>query len=807
MMRTLLRLLVVAAVLAGSLLAPTSGSTPANPARAADLQFFDPGNIISDAVFFDAMSMDGYGIQAFLNAKGASCVAGEMPCLKDYRENTANRAADSLCAGYRGAAAEPAAVIIHKVALSCGISPRVLLVLLQKEQSLVSRTKPTNYAYTKATGFGCPDTAGCDPAFAGIVSQVYFAARQFQRYRVEAYRYSFKAGVHNDIQWHPNAGCGKSSVLIANQATAGLYNYTPYRPNQAALNAGYGTGDACSTYGNRNFFHYFTDWFGSTQSPGAAAILAKYTALGGKTSWLGAATSGYVCGLAQGGCYQHFAGGSVYWSQGGGAHSVRGDIRQTWWSLGWEAGPVGYPLSDEICGLTGGGCYQLFAGGSIYWSSGTGSRLVQGAVRDKWTATGAEFGPLGYPATNETCGLVRGGCGQDFVRGSIYWSAAGGSHVVRGALRDRWNVLGAERGVLGYPTTDEICGLTGGGCLQAFEGGSVYWSTASGSAVVRGPIRDRWGALGSERSALGYPTGDQLCGLTGGGCVSTFQNGAIAWSPSTGARILTGEIQSAWTALGRDESSLGYPTMDTFCGLAAGGCYQTFQNGSEYWTAGTGAHLVRGVIALRWGQLGWEGSVLGYPTGDETCGLAGGGCITTFEHGALSYRFDRGAMVVRGPVHDAWVAAGRESGALGYPLTDTYCGLAAEGCYQVFDGGSVYWTAATGGHVVKGAIRERWAQLGWEGGSLGYPTGDEVCGLVRGGCSSTFQSGVIAYHYATGAHSVSGPLLTAWTARGAQDGALGYPVEEPRTTASGVTQRYEGGMLTWTSADDTVTGP
>ncbi|MGO2521374.1 MAG: FG-GAP repeat domain-containing protein, partial [Microbacterium sp.] len=35
-----------------------------------------------------------------------------------------------------------------------------------------------------------------------------------------------------------------------------------------ALRAGYGTGDGCSSYGNRNLYNYFTDWFGSTQTTG-----------------------------------------------------------------------------------------------------------------------------------------------------------------------------------------------------------------------------------------------------------------------------------------------------------------------------------------------------------------------------------------------------------------------------------------------------------------------------------------------------------------------------------------------------------
>jgi peptidoglycan hydrolase-like protein with peptidoglycan-binding domain len=53
---------------------------------------------------------------------------------------------------------------------------------------------------------------------------------------------------------------------MSNQATHSLYLYTPYTPNAAALNAGYGIGNSCSAYGNRNFFQYYTDWFGSTHA-------------------------------------------------------------------------------------------------------------------------------------------------------------------------------------------------------------------------------------------------------------------------------------------------------------------------------------------------------------------------------------------------------------------------------------------------------------------------------------------------------------------------------------------------------------
>ena len=75
-------------------------------------------------------------------------------------------------------------------------------------------------------------------------------------------------GTNPKVYWNPDTGrCGYKSLDIKNWTTASLYSYTPYRPNQAALNAGYGTGDSCSSYGNRNFYSYFTDWFGTTTSP------------------------------------------------------------------------------------------------------------------------------------------------------------------------------------------------------------------------------------------------------------------------------------------------------------------------------------------------------------------------------------------------------------------------------------------------------------------------------------------------------------------------------------------------------------
>lgn len=238
--------------------APTSSAAAAN---AAD---WTPGNIIDDAVFYDGDAMTAGEIQTFLNGKVRTCQSG-YTCLKDYRQSTDNRPADKYCNGYSGAPNETAATIIDKVARSCGISQKSLLVLLQKEQGLITSTAPSDWNYSAATGQGCPDTAPCDSSTQGFFYQVYYGARQFEVYRLNPTWWGYQSGRWNNILYNPNGGCGTQRVYIENQATAGLYIYTPYVPNQAALNNLYGTGDGCSAYGNRNFWRTFVDWFGSTR--------------------------------------------------------------------------------------------------------------------------------------------------------------------------------------------------------------------------------------------------------------------------------------------------------------------------------------------------------------------------------------------------------------------------------------------------------------------------------------------------------------------------------------------------------------
>ncbi|WP_103063660.1 LGFP repeat-containing protein [Actinomyces qiguomingii] len=228
---------------------------------------FDAAMVISDAEFFNPASMDAAAIRAFLNEKNPSCQAAAdgTACLKDYRATTTTMTS-AYCSAYQGGNNEDVATVIAKTSAACGINPRVLLVILQKEQGLVLATGNTLNAtrYAKATGLFCRDTSPCDPTYAGLPSQIYYAASRLVQYGVEPDSFNYRAGQVTEVANNPNAGCGSQTVPILNRATAALYNYTPYVPNKAALDNMYGSGDACSAYGNRNFWRYYRTWFGTT---------------------------------------------------------------------------------------------------------------------------------------------------------------------------------------------------------------------------------------------------------------------------------------------------------------------------------------------------------------------------------------------------------------------------------------------------------------------------------------------------------------------------------------------------------------
>ena len=645
--------------------------TNAPPAQAATASDWDPGFIISDANFYDSSSMTAADIQAFLNGKVPTCRATAVPCLKNYSQTTDNRLIDRYCNGYTARQNETAAQIIDNVARSCGISQKVLLVLLEKEQSLVTSSRPDEWSYTAATGQGCPDTAPCDPRTSGFFYQVYYAARQYEIYRLTPKDWGYQAGRWNNILYSPDASCGTRSVYIQNQATAGLYIYTPYTPNQAALNNLYGRGDGCSTYGNRNFWRLFSDWFGS---PTGYRVVGEYadawSALGRDAGILGSPTADETCVDGRY-CMQLFRGGTIFWFPGRGVFAVPSVIEGIWRNLGFIDGAAGFPTGVMVCSGTGtctqsfdggviaadgggghlvgrhveqswapaggislggargpelcsddGRCAQMFARGALF--AGGTATAVTGAIFDTWTASGLTTGTLGFPLRNAACGPS--GCTQEFVGGLIV-SAGGRTESVPRAIATKFLELGGLA-VVGTPQTAAAC-TEDGACNQRFTAVRIDTSQR-GTIATRSWFLQAWGAAGYEQGRLGLPLSEMVC--VPATCYQSFVGGVLSGSPSAGVVPVFGAYRDVWMAAGGPEGSLGLPLGPEKCARAS--CSMEFQGGVITWSQRTGAFAITEPILGRWVAGGGAAGTYGLPTSGALA--TGTSTVQAFEHGSIS---------------------------------------------------------------------------------------------------------------------------------------------------------------------------
>jgi uncharacterized protein with LGFP repeats len=288
------------------------------------------------------------------------------------------------------------------------------------------------------------------------------------------------------------------------------------------------TGETCGLVRSGCYQHFTGGsiyWSPTTDARIVTGPVRDRWAATGWENGLGYPTRDTFCGLRGGGCGQHFQFGSIYWSPATGAVRLSSVVLDRWAATGWENGPLGYPTTELFCGLRDGGCGQHFQGGSIYRTPAGGAFVVGTVTRDRWAATGWENGPLGYPTRDTFCGLRDNGCGQHFEGGSIYRSATTPATVVGLATRDRWAAQGWENGELGYPTRDTFCGLRDDGCGQHFQGGSVYRSASTPVVVVPAVFWDAWGAQGWENGRLGYPTGETF--PYRGTLAQSFQGGTL----------------------------------------------------------------------------------------------------------------------------------------------------------------------------------------------------------------------------------------------------------------------------------------
>ena len=450
---------------------------------AANLANFDAGYIISDYQMGNYNSMTEAQIQSFLDSK-INCNKGKSYydyLVRTYPGFSWNFNGDHIVClneerfgdGEVIGTGDSAAHIIWQAAQDYRINPQVLIVLLQKEQGLITDAYPNTRQYRAATGYGCPDTAPCASEYYGFKNQVRKAAAMF-RTVLDGGWTNYPLG-DNWVRYSDKCSSG-STVNIKNLATSALYRYTPYQPNAAALAAGYSSVpgnpyETCAAYGNRNFYLYFEDWFGGIWD--------------------------------EGGIVELFANDDDI---------DRIDIRKT------ELSESGFDIGDRVgeifCYRRSGDdkryCVQRFRNGYII-SSPKGAWESYGKIRQRWGQLEYENGLLGYPNGGVECYEKKGQiyCVQRYDNGYII-SGPKGAWESYGAIRQRWAELGYENGVLGYPIDEVYCYKNTKNlndyCVQRYDNGYII-SGPKGAWESYGAIRQRWADTDYERGNYGYPCG------------------------------------------------------------------------------------------------------------------------------------------------------------------------------------------------------------------------------------------------------------------------------------------------------------
>ena len=302
-----------------------------------------------------------------------------------------------------------------------------------------------------------------------------------------------------------------------------------------------------------------------------------------------------------------------------------------------------------------------------------------------------------------------------------------------------------------YPTTTAPAPSTGGVTAGTQYKTTIWLNLRSGPGTNYGIIGS--GVTGTVVTATGNTNGiwyevklGSQTGWMSSEYLTKYADAAPAPSTQTPLAIKAAQINGA----------LGAATGPEVYGLKDGGSYRMYQLGALIHSPATGAHISFGAIRTTWASTGFETGALGYPTSDEVGGLKNGGVYQNYQGGAIIYSPATGAQVSIGPIRNKWAAMGYEGGSLGYPVGGVINGLKDGGSYQNYQGGSVLYSPASGAHISKGAIRTTWAATGYESGSLGYPTSDEY--PVEGGVAQNYQRGVITHNFSSGNQIVSNEM-------------------------------------------------
>jgi uncharacterized protein with LGFP repeats len=307
-------------------------------------------------------------------------------------------------------------------------------------------------------------------------------------------------------------------------------------------------------------------------------------------------------------------------------------------------------------------------------------------------------------------------------------------------IEQKYIALGAQASVLKASTSPLTRLSDGRGSYVRYQGGCIYYTTATRAVAVSEWVYDFYATKGGPFGALGYPKADLRRGLRDGGWIQVFEKGAITDSQSTSTQAVSGVRWTVWQAQGRESGALGYPKGDLQTGLVDNGWIQLFQTGAITDSSSTTTQAVSGIRYTKWADSGRERGVLGYPTGGITRDLPDSGWIQVFQRGAITDTASTSTQVVSGSIYTAWYTARRWLGPLRYPTAPMV--TQARGASQAFQGGEIWALTGKPGYEVYGAVLTQWKAAGGAAGQYGYPV-SRTQPTADGRLTCTFEGGTI----------------------------------------------------------------
>jgi uncharacterized protein with LGFP repeats len=316
-----------------------------------------------------------------------------------------------------------------------------------------------------------------------------------------------------------------------------------------------------------------------------AAMMAAWDKAGGATSPLGA-RKGDVYPVGNGFALD-FDGGKMYYTTDTGAAYMYGPILDKYESLGGPAtSDLGFPTINEVPGLAGPDSRaETFSASDkpvIFWTPDHGAFVVRGALNAAWDRLGSSGGVLGAPVGDESYdGEVTS---QKFTGGAVSWNRKTKEFATEpavladqlkglqvaidpgAAINMAWRAAGGVNGPLGAKQGGEQP-IGGDGIVQAFVGGKVFFSPATGANALESDVLAKYESLGGPvGSDLGFPIANESDGGIGPSSriatFSTAEKPVIFWTPDHGAFVVRGAMKAAWDKLRGPTGKLGAPVGD-----------------------------------------------------------------------------------------------------------------------------------------------------------------------------------------------------------------------------------------------------